>query len=251
MGPRKRPTRSAGHNGDQPRRISGTNKEHSSMEKVAKRPGRPPGSGKRRGRPRRSTSSVRSKSHEYYYFDASNSDQILSEERVETLVGRRIACFWQDEGQFYFGTVCSFDRSKGKAFCHFDDGDEVVLDLKKERWVLVDVPGQLVEQEGELVEQPPLETEIDPVMETEDYVVFPTSSGEYGFEIFINRSHGNYNSSPRARCNTSGYVRVEERLGEDQEPRVTEIQLPQQIQPESATCLCSDSNQVYIRVSVL
>ena len=248
MGPRRRSTRAIKGMRDESKL---TTENSNSIERAEKRPGRPPGSGRGRGRPRRSTSSVPLQSQEYYYFDnATRSSPMVTEEVVETLVGRRIACFWKDEGEFYFGTICSFDGVKGKAFCHFDDGDEVVLDLKNETWVLVDVPGQMVEHEGELVEQPPLETEMDSVMETKECVVFPTSSGDYGFEIFMNRSDESRLEKPRVCCTTNGYVRVEERVG-DQEPRVTEIRLPQQIQPESAICICSDSNQVYIRVSIL
>lgn len=214
----------------------------------AKRPGRPPRAGRRGpGRPRKSLV----KSDDYYYFDPSNSNQVLLEDTTETLVGRRIACFWEAEKAFYYGTILQFDGDKGRAFCHFDDGDEVSLDLRKEKWVLIDIPGQFVEREGSMVGQPPLETEFHPVMATDEYTVFPTSYGEYGFEIFMNRTNEKKYENPRIQCKKSGHVRIVEVLGQDEKPRVTEIQLPHRIRPDSAFAICSDSNQLYIRVSIL
>ncbi|KAL1315287.1 hypothetical protein HN51_042061 [Arachis hypogaea] len=56
----------------------------------------------------------------------------------EGLVGTRVKVFWPDDDMYYEGVVDSFDRSKKKHKVLYDDGDMEILNLKKERWEILD-----------------------------------------------------------------------------------------------------------------
>ncbi|KAJ1410041.1 hypothetical protein SESBI_22276 [Sesbania bispinosa] len=56
-----------------------------------------------------------------------------------SLVGRRIKVWWPLDKTFYEGVIDSYDPVRGKHKILYADGDEEVLNLKKQRWELVDV----------------------------------------------------------------------------------------------------------------
>ncbi|KAE8646427.1 uncharacterized protein LOC101213167 isoform X2 [Cucumis sativus] len=55
----------------------------------------------------------------------------------EELVGRRIKVWWPLDRMFYEGIVRSFDPVKKKHQVSYDDGDEEILNLKKQRYELI------------------------------------------------------------------------------------------------------------------
>ncbi|XP_022147380.1 uncharacterized protein LOC111016321 isoform X2 [Momordica charantia] len=55
----------------------------------------------------------------------------------EELVGRRIKVWWPLDRKFYEGVVHSFDPVNKKHKVSYDDGDEEVLNLKKQRYELI------------------------------------------------------------------------------------------------------------------
>ncbi|XP_024012702.1 uncharacterized protein DDB_G0283697 [Eutrema salsugineum] len=54
------------------------------------------------------------------------------------LVGSRIRVWWPIDGQFYNGVVDSYNSSKKKHRVLYDDGDKETLNMKKERWELIE-----------------------------------------------------------------------------------------------------------------
>ncbi|XP_057454096.1 sister chromatid cohesion protein PDS5 homolog C-like [Lotus japonicus] len=62
-----------------------------------------------------------------------------SRDRSNSLVGSRIEVWWPKDKTFYAGVVASYDPVRGKHKILYDDGDEEVLNLNKQRWKLVDV----------------------------------------------------------------------------------------------------------------
>ncbi|CDP17601.1 unnamed protein product [Coffea canephora] len=62
----------------------------------------------------------------------------IAKEYGEELVGSRIKVWWPMDSQFYEGVIASFDPSKKKHMVLYVDGDQEILDLKKERWFLLD-----------------------------------------------------------------------------------------------------------------
>ncbi|KAG6598548.1 hypothetical protein SDJN03_08326, partial [Cucurbita argyrosperma subsp. sororia] len=56
----------------------------------------------------------------------------------ESLVGSKIKVWWPKDRMFYAGVVESFDPGKRKHKVLYTDGDEEILNLKKERWEYID-----------------------------------------------------------------------------------------------------------------
>uniref|UniRef100_A0A0A9CJM6 Androgen induced inhibitor of proliferation (As3) / pds5, putative n=1 Tax=Arundo donax TaxID=35708 RepID=A0A0A9CJM6_ARUDO len=54
------------------------------------------------------------------------------------LVGHRIKVWWPLDKKFYEGVVKSFDSSKKKHTVLYDDGDVEVLNLAKEKWIMIE-----------------------------------------------------------------------------------------------------------------
>ncbi|XP_028799119.1 uncharacterized protein LOC114754513 isoform X2 [Neltuma alba] len=53
------------------------------------------------------------------------------------LVGSRVKVWWPDDREYYNGTVESFDSAKKKHKVAYDDGDIEILNLRKEKWELL------------------------------------------------------------------------------------------------------------------
>ncbi|GKC88955.1 phospholipase-like protein [Tanacetum coccineum] len=64
--------------------------------------------------------------------------QIQSVEHGENLVGSRIKVWWPEDNTYYKGTVKSFDHFIKKHKVWHDDGDKESIDLKKQKWELVE-----------------------------------------------------------------------------------------------------------------
>ncbi|XP_027089309.1 sister chromatid cohesion protein PDS5 homolog D-like isoform X1 [Coffea arabica] len=62
----------------------------------------------------------------------------IAKEYGEELVGSRIKVWWPMDSRFYEGVIASFDPSKKKHKVLYVDGDQEILNLKKERWFLLD-----------------------------------------------------------------------------------------------------------------
>ncbi|XP_071919783.1 sister chromatid cohesion protein PDS5 homolog C-like isoform X1 [Coffea arabica] len=64
------------------------------------------------------------------------------------LVGLKVKVWWPHDRQFYEGVIHSFDSAKKKHKVAYNDGDEEILNLKKERWELVDDGSVSSEEQG-------------------------------------------------------------------------------------------------------
>ncbi|XP_054797872.1 sister chromatid cohesion protein PDS5 homolog C-like [Prosopis cineraria] len=65
-----------------------------------------------------------------------------TKEPGEDLVGSRVQVWWPKDRTFYKGVIDSFDPAKKRHKVMYDDGDEEILKLEKERWELIeDEPG--------------------------------------------------------------------------------------------------------------
>ncbi|KAL3500927.1 hypothetical protein ACH5RR_040020 [Cinchona calisaya] len=56
----------------------------------------------------------------------------------DNLVGLKVKVWWPQDREFYEGVIDSFDPVKKKHKVSYVDGDEEILNLKRERWELVD-----------------------------------------------------------------------------------------------------------------
>ncbi|MED6216964.1 hypothetical protein PIB30_013179 [Stylosanthes scabra] len=64
----------------------------------------------------------------------------------EALVGTRVKVWWPEDEMYYEGVVDSFDRSKKKHKVSYDDGDTEILNLKRERWEILDDADPVAEE---------------------------------------------------------------------------------------------------------
>ncbi|PWA84377.1 phospholipase-like protein [Artemisia annua] len=64
--------------------------------------------------------------------------QIHSAEHGENLVGSRIKVWWPEDNTYYEGTVKSYQSRKKKHKVWYDDGDKELIDLKTQKWELVE-----------------------------------------------------------------------------------------------------------------
>ncbi|KAL6498278.1 hypothetical protein OROGR_028675 [Orobanche gracilis] len=55
----------------------------------------------------------------------------------KNLVGLKVRVWWPQDRMFYEGVIASFDSSKKKHKVVYNDGDEEVLNLKRQKWELV------------------------------------------------------------------------------------------------------------------
>ncbi|WCJ30381.1 hypothetical protein M5689_011945 [Euphorbia peplus] len=53
------------------------------------------------------------------------------------MVGKRVKVYWPKDKEYYIGTVDSYNASNKKHKVLYDDGDEEVLNLKKEKWAFI------------------------------------------------------------------------------------------------------------------
>ncbi|XP_042038996.1 nucleolar protein dao-5-like [Salvia splendens] len=59
-------------------------------------------------------------------------------EHGENLVGSKVKVFWPKDKEYYEGVIASFDSAKKKHRVLYNDGDEEILNLKKEQWDFLD-----------------------------------------------------------------------------------------------------------------
>ncbi|GKA44431.1 phospholipase-like protein, partial [Tanacetum coccineum] len=64
--------------------------------------------------------------------------QIQSVEHGKNLVGSRIKVWWPEDNTYYEGTVKSFQSHNKRHKVWYDDGDDELIDLKTEKWELVE-----------------------------------------------------------------------------------------------------------------
>ncbi|KAK4853751.1 hypothetical protein QYF36_013965 [Acer negundo] len=60
-----------------------------------------------------------------------------TEDFGEILVGSKVKVWWPKDQQFYDGVIDSFDPTKKRHKVLYNDGDEEILNLKRERWELI------------------------------------------------------------------------------------------------------------------
>ncbi|KAK2659293.1 hypothetical protein Ddye_005826 [Dipteronia dyeriana] len=60
-----------------------------------------------------------------------------SEDFGEILVGSKVKVWWPKDQQFYDGVIHSFDPTKKRHKVLYNDGDEEILNLKRERWEFI------------------------------------------------------------------------------------------------------------------
>ncbi|XP_024004663.1 altered inheritance of mitochondria protein 21 isoform X2 [Eutrema salsugineum] len=56
----------------------------------------------------------------------------------ESLVGSRVRVWWPMDKAYYTGSVNSYDSAKKKHLVCYDDGDQEILNLKKQKWHFLD-----------------------------------------------------------------------------------------------------------------
>lgn len=56
----------------------------------------------------------------------------------ENLVGLRVKVWWPKDREFYKGAIHSFDSAKKKHKVLYDDGDQEILNLMKEKWKVIE-----------------------------------------------------------------------------------------------------------------
>ncbi|XP_039007782.1 protein IWS1 homolog isoform X2 [Hibiscus syriacus] len=61
-----------------------------------------------------------------------------SMEYGENLVGLKVKVWWPKDREFYEGFIYSFDPSKQKHKVHYNDGDQEILNLKREKWAVIE-----------------------------------------------------------------------------------------------------------------
>ncbi|WVZ19027.1 hypothetical protein V8G54_006349 [Vigna mungo] len=61
-----------------------------------------------------------------------------TKEYGENLVGLRIKVWWPKDREFYKGIIDSFDSAKKKHKVSYDDGEEEILNLGKEKWKVIE-----------------------------------------------------------------------------------------------------------------
>ncbi|GKB51540.1 phospholipase-like protein [Tanacetum coccineum] len=83
--------------------------------------------------------------------DPSMPTKSVTEERAESLVGRRIKVWWSEDKSYYRGVVKSFDSSTKRHKVLYDDGVEELIDLNQERWELVEITSSLSNFETKLM----------------------------------------------------------------------------------------------------
>ncbi|XP_059658238.1 sister chromatid cohesion protein PDS5 homolog C-like [Cornus florida] len=72
----------------------------------------------------------------------------------ENLVGSKVKVWWPEDKMFYEGVIDTFDSVKKKHKVLYRDGDEEVLNLKKERWELISGDSDSVEDGEQETEHP-------------------------------------------------------------------------------------------------
>ncbi|XP_061365246.1 sister chromatid cohesion protein PDS5 homolog C-like [Gastrolobium bilobum] len=71
-----------------------------------------------------------------------------TKEYGQNLVGLRVKVWWPKDREFYKGFVDSFDSSKKKHKVSYDDGDEEILNLGKEKWKVIESDSDTDGEEG-------------------------------------------------------------------------------------------------------
>ncbi|OMP12128.1 hypothetical protein COLO4_03454 [Corchorus olitorius] len=56
----------------------------------------------------------------------------------ENLIGLKVQVWWPKDKAFYEGFIESFDSARKKHKVHYNDGDEEILNLKRERWEIIE-----------------------------------------------------------------------------------------------------------------
>ncbi|KAG6409462.1 hypothetical protein SASPL_127502 [Salvia splendens] len=79
-------------------------------------------------------------------------------EHGENLVGSKVKVFWPKDKEYYEGVIASFDSAKKKHRVLYNDGDEEILNLKKEQWDFLD---DVVSNGGQDVEHSSHDTSSD------------------------------------------------------------------------------------------
>ena len=168
-----------------------------------------------------------------------------------TLVGQRVAVFWPAEKTYYFGMILQFHPSTGISLVRFDDGEEIKISLDKERWMLVDVPGQQVSSgtttDSPMVDKHPLDTKYQALIKGEAYSVFRTCSGKPGYEIFASFP-GHLFDNIMVKCSEKGTVILRTRVGSTD---AMYVELPTRIDPGSAHSFYTGTGQLYVRVDAV
>ncbi|XP_039043257.1 titin homolog isoform X3 [Hibiscus syriacus] len=71
-----------------------------------------------------------------------------SMEYGENLVGLKVKVWWPKDRAFYEGFIHSFDAVKKKHKVHYDDGDMEILNLKREKWKIIEDESEPDEEEA-------------------------------------------------------------------------------------------------------
>ncbi|RDX74286.1 DNA mismatch repair protein MSH6, partial [Mucuna pruriens] len=66
----------------------------------------------------------------------------------ENLVGLRVQVWWPEDHEFYKGVIHSFDSARKKHKVLYDDGDQEILSLMKEKWKVIEADSDADGEEG-------------------------------------------------------------------------------------------------------
>ncbi|XP_047968208.1 sister chromatid cohesion protein PDS5 homolog C-like isoform X2 [Salvia hispanica] len=94
-------------------------------------------------------------------------------EHGENLVGSKVRVFWPKDNEYYEGVIASFDSAKKKHRVLYNDGDEEILNLKKEQWDFLD---DVVSNGGQDVEQSSHDTSSDVLVKRKGNMSSETTS---------------------------------------------------------------------------
>ncbi|KAE8658226.1 transcription initiation factor TFIID subunit 5-like isoform X1 [Hibiscus syriacus] len=64
------------------------------------------------------------------------------------LIGLKVKVWWPKDRAFYEGVIYSFDAAKKKHKVHYDDGDTEILNLKREKWKIIEGESEPDEEEA-------------------------------------------------------------------------------------------------------
>ncbi|XP_014501584.1 uncharacterized protein LOC106762282 isoform X2 [Vigna radiata var. radiata] len=89
--------------------------------------------------PRSCTKSAKdASSEEKRKLTSGKENEYDTKEYGENLVGLRVKVWWPKDREFYKGIIDSFDSAKKKHKVSYDDGDEEILNLGKEKWKVIE-----------------------------------------------------------------------------------------------------------------
>ncbi|MED6171778.1 hypothetical protein PIB30_043996 [Stylosanthes scabra] len=103
-----------------------------------------------------------------------------TKEYGENLVGLRVEVWWPDDNQFYKGIIDSFDSAEKKHKVMYDDGDEEILNLRTEKWNIIEVDSDTNQEGGGNHASPDASADMPPKKKRKASAGEPIKQGKIG-----------------------------------------------------------------------